>query len=369
MDGVVTRSAWLDAVRATAIAAVVVYHTVQMSPFSGSALVKITHYGQYGVDLFFVLSGWLIGLLFWNELLAFGNVDVFRFWMRRALRTVPPYFVALALSWCAVSRIRGEPFDFSYLLFLQNYYERIPFFLVSWSLCIEEHFYAAAPALSILALWLVGVRWFVWVLIFFLALPPFARAVEFISLTSGGAGEFGYMVTATHLHLDGIVAGFGASFVAARWPEKLRAIIRMGSRQLMLGMILFMVVLVEIVGGKIHYIWFTSLVSLLFCYLVVTGVFASDDENSLNNKFVYVTRQVAVFSYSAYLMHPLAIHATRHLISKAPVDQWFLYWPMAAFAIAIATCAFYYAFEYPSILIRDMIIPKRAPRVHVQTCL
>ncbi len=102
-------------------------------------------YGQHGVDLFFVLSGWLIGGLYWREMKAFSGVGVLRFWVRRWMRTLPPYFAALLLSWLAVSAARAEPFDWRYLVFLQNYYERIPFFLVSWSLCIEEHFYLAAP--------------------------------------------------------------------------------------------------------------------------------------------------------------------------------------------------------------------------------
>ena len=53
--------------------------------------------------------------------------------------------VALVLSYAAVWLERRESFNLGYLLFLQNFYERIPFFLVSWSICIEEQFYLALP--------------------------------------------------------------------------------------------------------------------------------------------------------------------------------------------------------------------------------
>jgi peptidoglycan/LPS O-acetylase OafA/YrhL len=109
--------------------------------------MRFVSIGKYGVDLFFVLSGWLIGNLYWREHARFGEVQLLRFWSRRWLRTIPPYLAALALSWLAVKLERREPFDWGYLLFIQNYYQRIPFFLVSWSLCIEEHFYLFVPLL------------------------------------------------------------------------------------------------------------------------------------------------------------------------------------------------------------------------------
>src|SRR5262249_42887086 len=133
------RNSNLDLLRATAIIMVVAFHLVQNSPEPLPTVVMVTQYGKYGVDLFFVLSGWLIGSLYWKELVEFGSVRLRRFLVRRWLRTLPPYLGALFLSWTAVRIARHQPFDFGYLAFFQNYYPVIPFFLVSWSLCIEEH--------------------------------------------------------------------------------------------------------------------------------------------------------------------------------------------------------------------------------------
>ena len=94
--------------------------SVQMSPVALPMISLATTYGQYGVNLFFVLSGWLIGGLYWREMQVDGQVNIPPFWCRRWLRTLPPYFVALAISWAAVHLSRGQPFDAGYLLFLQT---------------------------------------------------------------------------------------------------------------------------------------------------------------------------------------------------------------------------------------------------------
>src|SRR5690349_1065400 len=85
----------------------------------------------------------------WKWMQVTGDV---RFWVRRWLRTIPPYVAALAISWVAVRIARGQSFDFGYLIFVQKFYLQIPFFLVSWSLCVEEHFYLLLP----LAMVIVG---------------------------------------------------------------------------------------------------------------------------------------------------------------------------------------------------------------------
>src|SRR5947209_19800840 len=122
------RNPQLDLLRAAAVLVVIIYHIVLRWPSAYPVLAAVTDYGQYGVDLFFVLSGWLIGGLYWHESQARGRVRVGRFVLSRVTRTVPPYLVALAVAWLGVAVFRGQPFDWGYLAFVQNYYERIPYF-------------------------------------------------------------------------------------------------------------------------------------------------------------------------------------------------------------------------------------------------
>src|SRR5437867_3597405 len=107
-NSVATRDANLDLLRAAAISMVVTYHVIQMSPVPQPRLMRLAVFGQYGVDLFFVLSGWLIGRLYWKEHARFGDVELVRFWSRRWLRTIRRYLPAL-MNFNSTERSLGIP--------------------------------------------------------------------------------------------------------------------------------------------------------------------------------------------------------------------------------------------------------------------
>lgn len=132
-----------------------------------------------------------------------------RFMARRLLRTVPPYFVALALAYLAVvdtwTSVRRRLPCFS-----PELPDPMPFFLVSWSLCIEEHFYLVFPAVG--ALFLRIGRVGILLSLFLLCVPVVLRAVA----NPSGALDFGYYVTATHLRFDGLLLGVVAAWFRSR---------------------------------------------------------------------------------------------------------------------------------------------------------
>lgn len=106
-----------DLVRATAIVMVIVHHIGQFQTTVPTQLLKWFSLGAYGVDLFFVLSGWLIGGLLWREHQHSGTVNIVRFWGRRWLRTLPLYFAVLPIAYLSVWWHRDQAFDFGYLFF------------------------------------------------------------------------------------------------------------------------------------------------------------------------------------------------------------------------------------------------------------
>ncbi len=151
------RNAWLDSLRAFSILAVLVCHTCSgfrdLQRTGEGGLGAIAGIGGHGVDLFFVLSGWLLGCLLLKEKTGTGKIDIQRFWTRRWLRTLPAYYAVLFLSLGQrVVQGRWSIEDAWYLLFVQNYvFESLPFLGISWSLCIEEQFYLLiAPLLLLL---------------------------------------------------------------------------------------------------------------------------------------------------------------------------------------------------------------------------
>lgn len=147
----------LDALRGAAIFLVLLYHG--FGPECGipqfSTLERIfadiTAYGWVGVDLFFVLSGFLItGILLDTR----GRPDFYRrFYIRRALRILPIYWATLlALALITRTPLFRHPVPWSFLgisfLFLANFNTifRVPLsYGVLWSLAVEEHFYMLWP--------------------------------------------------------------------------------------------------------------------------------------------------------------------------------------------------------------------------------
>lgn len=144
----------LDVFRAFAILFVLVGHSFDHSILFPEIRV-FGRLGILGVELFFVLSGFLIGSIIMRLIDArrfHSFYDISVFWKRRWLRTLPLYFVILLAFIRLDYHGRHHFFDYpAYFVFLQNFAYRIPqFFELSWSLAIEEHFYLWFPMVFII---------------------------------------------------------------------------------------------------------------------------------------------------------------------------------------------------------------------------
>ena len=147
----------LDVFRAIAILVVVLGHgkfLLNGTILEGFPYLKIID----GVDLFFVLSGFLIGsilLKLINKPITSSYKTLIHFWKRRWFRTLPNYYLILGVNYLIVyfGIINGdiEQFNWKFLLFLQNFSNPFKgFFWESWSLSIEEWFYLLSPILLFL---------------------------------------------------------------------------------------------------------------------------------------------------------------------------------------------------------------------------
>ena len=154
----------LDGLRAIAVAAVFLYH----------ARIDWLPGGFLGVDLFFVLSGYLITSLLLVEWEARNRIDLLRFWLRRARRLLPALVVVVLASLVLASIFARQDLGhtrsdaLSSLLYYTNWHEIIanhsyfnlrgnPSLLQhTWSLAIEEQFYIVWPLLLVPGLVLLG---------------------------------------------------------------------------------------------------------------------------------------------------------------------------------------------------------------------
>ena len=340
----------LDICRALAIVMILVHHGVQMSPIDSALVRAIANLGQYGVDLFFVLSGWLIGGLYWREKFEFGSVDVRRFWVRRWLRTIPAYLLVLAASYLAVYLARREPFDFGYLIFAQNYYTKIPFFLVSWSLCIEEHFYLVAPLLLIPFATFRYRRGAVLLLAVLFFMPAVFRLMTY----PGERPDFGFAETATHLRFEGLFIGFLGAYVAQACPADFRRLVRLSPWLAIAGLVTAAALLT--MGGRIQYTYLYSALALVFGALIFKSASMAAGPKLLG----VVCRPIALVSYSLYLAHPLALHAARVAAERAPHAQTLAYFAIALALTAGFTVALFFVAEKASLKLRERVAPRRS---------
>jgi peptidoglycan/LPS O-acetylase OafA/YrhL len=144
----------LDVFRALAVLFVLIGHSFEHSNVI-SQLKTYGHLGILGVELFFVLSGFLIGSIIMkkiseNQFHSFSNILLF--WKQRWLRTIPMYIVTLLAFIRFDYHGRHELLDYpTYYVFMQNFAYEIPeFFELSWSLAIEEHFYFWFPIIFLI---------------------------------------------------------------------------------------------------------------------------------------------------------------------------------------------------------------------------
>lgn len=143
----------LDVLRGLAIVWVMLFHSWVVGGL-GPDWSWLSRYGWMGVDLFFVLSGYLIGLQVLLPLARGGPLPLGDFYLRRALRILPAYLATLALYqlWPDFREAPGlEPW-WKFLTFSLNLnidYDHRSAFSHAWSLCVEEHFYWLFPALAL----------------------------------------------------------------------------------------------------------------------------------------------------------------------------------------------------------------------------
>lgn len=156
-SALVGRLASLDLLRGVAALAVAIPHYVMLGSQDWPTMQVVS---ILAVEVFFVLSGFVLAPQILACVTALRSSDIGIFLVRRWMRTIPPYLVALV----AITVISGNIFNDAfvrYVFYVQNFFSSLPeardYFAVAWSLSVEEWFYVVFAVLVIAAR-LIGLR-------------------------------------------------------------------------------------------------------------------------------------------------------------------------------------------------------------------
>lgn len=173
----------LDGIRGLAVLFVVFSHVEfwQRIGFDNEFTLLMFR-GDFGVRLFFVLSGFLITHLLFVERESTGGISVKKFWVRRFLRLMPVYYLVIFLTLIVdlIGKINVQPCSYAYaLLYSYNFVSSSctgwQGFSHFWSLAVEEHFYLFWPIILY-----AGFRFGFYILAILIALVLYLHDLSFI---------------------------------------------------------------------------------------------------------------------------------------------------------------------------------------------
>jgi peptidoglycan/LPS O-acetylase OafA/YrhL len=352
----------LDLMRFFAIILVILGHSRWMTASFPKPLRAVLYgSGILGVELFFVLSGFLIGGILLKQFeknnysLSFG--DIKNFWMRRWLRTLPNYYFIL-LVYIALYFNEIPDIIWRYFFFLQNIWNTPPnFFEESWSLCIEELSYLISPLILALAAYLfksaknINKSIFVWVSIFLIIIITILRAYYSVFFLQEGYKWSHDFREVGLIRLDAIYFGFIVAFIASKYRnyyEKTKVFTFIIGVMGIAALMVFQKNLTEVNPNLFLNTFFTSFLSIA---IALTIPFLASIKTF---KFQFIAKPitaVSIISYSLYLINNGVVAAMFFKSSNGgegwttsfAFDMYILYWFLCLF---ISTLIFVF-FEKP----------------------
>ena len=359
----------LDHLRAFAICYVVLFHYRQFG--HPDWVNKVGDFGWTGVDLFFVLSGFLISGQLFATIAKGGAISMKEFFTKRFFRIIPPYLVMICLyvSFPFLREREHMAALWRYLTFTTNFgldVSQTGTFTHSWSLCVEEQFYLVLPlcillfnylksgkksAYLILALFLAGfairyLNWQIW-------MQPNLNSDNFGALFNK------FIYYPTYNRLDALLAGVSVAGIYTFYPE-IKDRISKQSNLIMLTGILLLIPAYFICTPQPTFsttVWGYPLIAISYGLIVAAVVCPG---NILYNVKSWLTSQIATLSYGIYLTHKLVIHLTQNLLEKAGADRnSTLVMFCCILSCITGAVVLRYLVEKPSLRLRDKILSRQ----------
>jgi peptidoglycan/LPS O-acetylase OafA/YrhL len=313
--------------------------------------------GWAGVDLFFVLSGFLVGNLIFRELKETGQFRVGRFLLRRGLKIYPAYYCCLLISILGGLVLKRPSLSFSQIsaeaFFCQNYMPGI--WNHTWSLAVEEHFYFLLAMLAFVFPARGHIR------VAMIVTLCTAIVARFLTSQVPLGDSFFRHVAPTHLRIDALMAG---AILAYSWAfDSLKASIESQPRAVLFfgvaGACCFVLpFILPLTSSRWLVTWGFSVLSLASVGVILFALvwLRSSALSSLGS--------IGRYSYGIYLWHiPVGgwlVPAARYLVP--PIKFWpleFLFYLGSSIVLGVIMTKL---IELPFLIYRDRVIPSPVSR-------
>jgi peptidoglycan/LPS O-acetylase OafA/YrhL len=380
------RNHTLDIIRGVAVLLILTHHIVlpehlRVSNFSDKlvsyfikVLVLPTRGGWMAVDLFFVLSGFLVSGLLFNEYKKSDTIDIKRFLIRRSFKIYPPFIVFIGVTFLAelvlrkYTPIADNPAKqyLTDLFFLHNYFGGR--WGQTWSLDVEEFFYVTVPFFIyfLIKKERLNLKCLIGSYIFLLF---FGILMRYVAIVQYPKYDLAKQYFQTHYRLDGIFMGLLLSYVYNFRPQKLDFII---NKRFILAPLAILLLSVQFILLRETNLWesvvMLALNPMAFAVLLVLALHYSKAESAT---LAFLGRQ----SYAIYLWHVVfvsymgqyfitegsrSIHSFSDTVFGVSFKAVFLLYVVSYLGLSIAAGTFFtWLIEVPVLKLRDRLYPSK----------
>ena len=368
----------LDIMRALAILLVVFSHTLWIVPGAKGLIPDLLSLaGVIGVEIFFVLSGFLIGRivfkLFVKDDFNFNKIKYF--WIRRWFRTLPNYYLILILNVLLVLYLGNDlPQNlWQYFFFLQNFAWEMPlFFSESWSLPIEEFAYIIGPILLYILFYFKvktdRKKLFAIITICIILFFIITKIIYNMSISNSDMVFWNVNLKAiTVYRIDAIYYGVLASYLAMINPEKWQnwRWISFLIGAFIFGVLNFIIPTQRVFIETHPFFWNVlylpiNSIAIAFCLPLLGSIKSAP-------RFILIPiTYISLISYSMYLLHySIVLQLLKHFFPSEGLAKFdvFVYISVYIISTILLSYFLYRVFEKPMMDLRDKQIFKRFNKI------
>jgi peptidoglycan/LPS O-acetylase OafA/YrhL len=364
----------LDNLRAFAILYVFLFHYSILFP-SPEWLYSIAKFGWTGVDLFFVLSGYLISSQLFAGIAKNQRISFREFFLKRFFRIIPAYVLVVALYFLFPLLREREPLAplWKYLTFTHNLgldLRTQRTFSHAWSLCIEEQFYLFFPLILIALIHFRAVKKGAILLVFFFVAGFCARIYAWYSFLEPVVGSddfwapwYKWIYYPTYSRLDGLLTGVSIAAIFQFRPQLKMWLQRYGNFSLLAGVAVLTgaYFLCEEQMSFNASIFGFPIISFGYGLIVIgaisPGVFLYRFQSG-------ITANIATLSYAIYLIHKMVIHVSQEQLAKLGIpaeSEWMFI--LCLFTSVAGALLLNRLIEKPFLKLRDSVLKTNTHKV------